>query len=195
MLTYIPLLKNYPPSCLSIFMVDMQVSLGKNIIPWPPLALLFGITENWNDGSTNYRFQWGNIINHNFLINGGEMICIVAAVWITIPLVSLLWLLFYKNTDVNWYESWWWWEMLVKGFILGYMQILLTCLFNIKHAAFEKTIDKFSYILSFFGLAFCIIGYGIFIAMTVWYKSLPSWKKAEWKYINFFWDIDKTDAW
>lgn len=84
--------------------------------------------------------------------------------------------------------------MLVKGFILGYMQILLTSLLNIKHAAFGMTIDRFSYILSFFGLAFCIIGYGIFIAMTVWYKSLPSWKKAEWKYILFFRDIDKTDA-
>ena len=114
------------------------------------------------------------------------MICIVACVWATIPLVALLRLIFYKNTDVGWYESRWRWEMLVKGFILGYMQILLTSLFNIKHAAFSTTIDKFSYILSFFGLAFCIIGYGLFIAMTMWYKSLPSWKKAEWKYLNFF---------
>lgn len=97
MLTYIPLLKNYPPSCLSHFMVDMQVSLGKHIIPWPPLGLLFGITENWNDGSTNYRFQRGNILNHNFLINGGEMICIVACAWATIPLVAFVRLIFYKN--------------------------------------------------------------------------------------------------
>mgnify|MGYP000888498011 CR=1 FL=1 len=49
------------------------------------------------------------------------MICIVACVWATIPLVALLRLVFYKNTDVGWYESRWRWEMLVKGFILGYM--------------------------------------------------------------------------
>jgi len=51
-----PLLKNYPPSCLSNFMVSMQVSLGKGLVDFPPLALFFGITENWNDGTTPYRF-------------------------------------------------------------------------------------------------------------------------------------------
>jgi len=49
------------------------------------------------------------------------MICIVACAWCTIPIVALLRLIFYKNTDVEWYESRWRWEMLVKGFILGYM--------------------------------------------------------------------------
>jgi len=100
-----PLLKNYPPSCLSNFMVDMQVSLGKNLLPFPPLALLFGITENWNDGTPNYRFQRGNIINFNFLINGGEIICIVIAAYLTIPFVALSRVIFHKNTDVYWYES------------------------------------------------------------------------------------------
>lgn len=131
MLTYMPLLKNYPPSCLSNFMVDMQVSLGKNLLPFPPLALLFGITENWNDGTPNYRFQRGNIINFNFLINGGEIICIVIAAYLTIPVVALSRVIFHKNTDVYWYESWWRWEILIKGFVLGYMQILITSLLNI----------------------------------------------------------------
>jgi hypothetical protein len=121
MLTYMPLLKNYPPSCLSIFMVDMQVSLGKNLSPYPPLALLFGLTENWNDGTTPYWFQRGKITNYNFLMNGGEIIVIVAIAYLTIPIVALSRLIFRKNTDVYWYESRWRWEILVKGFVLGYM--------------------------------------------------------------------------
>jgi len=120
------------------------------------------------------------------LINGGEIIAIVGLAWLTIPIMALSRLIFYKNLDVYKYESRWRWEMLVKGFVLVYMQVLITSLLNIINPKFDTTINYFSYILSFFGLAFCIAGYAGITAMTVWFHCLPKWKQEEWKFINLF---------
>ena len=172
-LTFIPFLHNWVPSCLSHFLYDMQISYGKHILPWPAIGVLFGYTENFDDGTTNYRFNRGGFQNFNFLMNGGEMIVIWIGLMLTIPFMALTRLIFYKNTDVYWYESRWRWEIMVKGFILAYMPILITSLLNITNYRFDKLIDKFSFIASFIGLIICIGGYGAIIGMTMWFKSMP----------------------
>jgi hypothetical protein len=152
----------------------MQISLGKHILfRSKPIGILFDLTDNYDNGATNYRFDRQGMSNFNFLLNGGEMIVIFAMILISILAVFIVRLIFHKNENIKRYESRWRWEMLIKGFVLVYMQILICSLFNIMHFNMDRSIDFIAYVCAWFGLAFCILGYAGITAMTVWYKCLP----------------------
>ena len=173
MITFMPFFRNYPPSCLSFFLKDMQISYGKSIFPFPLIGILFGHFENYDDGTTNYRYSRQGYTNFNFLINGGEMLCLYLAILATIPVMYLIRICCHKNTDVYWYESRWRWEMMVKGFILMYMPILITALMDVSNEQYDKTIDIVSYVCAWIAIAYCIIGFITIFALTTWFMFLP----------------------
>ena len=179
MFCYIPLLKNYVPSCLSAFLKDMQYSWGKlEDTQW--IHWIFGLNTGYDDGTTPYRFKRAGLTTSNFLLNGGELMFIVVACWMSVPIVGTLRIWFHKNEDVYWYESRWRWEMTVKSFLLGYMHLMITSILNVQNYRFENILEQLSYVLSWIMIVLNLCGYAAIIGITVWYKLMPKWQKEEW---------------
>ena len=56
MICYYPLFMNWPPSCLSYFLVTLKISLGKiDFLPF--MRWIFFMDQEPNDGTANYRFD------------------------------------------------------------------------------------------------------------------------------------------
>mmetsp|Transcript_37333 Transcript_37333/g.36931 ORF Transcript_37333/g.36931 Transcript_37333/m.36931 type:complete len:125 (+) Transcript_37333:1432-1806(+) len=79
MIIYYPMMHSYPPSCLSRFFKDFQVTIGK--MEWFDIRKFLLGTEEADlvkDGTTNYRFERQGFIRYNMLYNAIELLFIYA---------------------------------------------------------------------------------------------------------------------
>mmetsp|Transcript_30458 Transcript_30458/g.34880 ORF Transcript_30458/g.34880 Transcript_30458/m.34880 type:complete len:136 (+) Transcript_30458:1424-1831(+) len=79
MIIYFPMMHNYPPSCLSKFFKDFEITIGK--VSWFNVQqLILGITDAdlIPDGTTNYRFERQGFPRYNMLYNAIEMLMLYA---------------------------------------------------------------------------------------------------------------------
>ena len=75
MIIYFPMMHNYPPSCLSKFFVDFEITVGKQEF-WDIRHFLLGTTAEdvVKDGTTNYRFERQGFTRYNMLYNAIELL-------------------------------------------------------------------------------------------------------------------------
>mmetsp|Transcript_5604 Transcript_5604/g.6337 ORF Transcript_5604/g.6337 Transcript_5604/m.6337 type:complete len:260 (+) Transcript_5604:1131-1910(+) len=91
MIIYFPMMHNYPPSCLSKFFVDFEITVAKS--HWFDIRkLVLGTTAQdlVPDGTTNYRFERQEFTRFNMLYNAIELIFVWVVALIFVVLIFLL---------------------------------------------------------------------------------------------------------
>ena len=174
MIIYFPMLHNYPPSCLSKFFKDFQITIGKT--PWLDIQnLVLGLTDDDRVpmGWTNYRLERQGFISFNMLYNSIEMLMLFAFFIALIIFVFIIRCLCCCQQQVSWYETRFRWELLIKGFILVYMHIMLCCFLNINTNPDNVSLDSTANSLSYVIVLVFIIAYIVILVFSIYLRSLP----------------------
>jgi len=91
MIIYFPMMHNYPPSCLSKFFKDFEITIGKvdryNIQEW---LLNLKASDLVKDGTTNYRFERQGFVRYNMLYNAIEVLFIWGVALVFVVLIFIL---------------------------------------------------------------------------------------------------------
>ena len=91
MIIYFPMMHNYPPSCLSKFFKDFEITIGKhdryNIQKW---LLNLKDSDLVKDGTTNYRFERQGFVRYNMLYNAIEVLFIWGVALVFVVLIFIL---------------------------------------------------------------------------------------------------------
>jgi hypothetical protein len=195
MIIYFPMMHNYPPSCLSKFFKDFQITIGK--ASWFNIQrFMLGLTDEdlVPDGTTNYRFERQGFVRYNMLYNGIEMLLLWAVALASILVILAIRFICCNNTNVKAYEHRHRYEILVKGFVFVYQHLMIVSLLNIIHPAYSTSLDTTASMLSLIVVAILFGGYALLTGLILYFRTLSLDRKEKFWFKGIFRDIDTSHA-